>query len=222
MCHNIYAQLKNLGYNVVDNLHLYEIAQNMGMDGDAKQLKELLNAPKSTPAPSNSGDKSKDEVYPNFKQNNPLWANLTIGNTSIKIKDKGCVICSLANLLNHFNFNVNPATLAKQLKFANTGDVYWSSITTSYPKVIFIDRIDYSKVQANISLIDGLLSHNFPVLVETRTGLLRRNPHWVILWEKEYDKYVMSDPLSDEVFFENKYKDPARWIYKIVYYKFNP
>ncbi len=108
--------------------------------------------------------------------------------------------------------------MARSLRFDNQGLVYWSSLTDLYKGIKFIRRYKWWTVKANITNIDKLLE-TYPLIIETRVGWIRRQSHFVVIWEKKNGRYIMSDPLSTSTDFEKQYGSPSRWIYGAVLYE---
>jgi hypothetical protein len=155
-------------------------------------------------------------LYLNYKQYDPKWANLTIRGTNLKIKDWGCALCSLTNLVNKFSYAINPAQLNEKIDYVK-GLIVWSSINKIFPKVKFIKSVDYSKIPADLNYVKRLLDQGIPIIAETRTGLFKNKTHFVTIWGYDHyvKKFTMSDPASDKIYFEDKYGKPDRWIYSI-------
>lgn len=64
-----------------------------------------------------------------LKQSDPHWANVTLGQTTLPLRSKGCVVTSLAMADSYFRLDFKfPDQLAKELKFTADGLVMWESL----------------------------------------------------------------------------------------------
>ena len=151
-----------------------------------------------------------------YYQKDPRWCKAKIGKTDIY--NHGCAVCCLASMCSYYDKQETPKTLANSLVFDENSLVCWSSMRPVHPSIKFISRRECPKDPAPIREIDKHLNDGYPVLVETRH--LHKYPHWVLIWKIIKGKHLIVDPLlGDVAFFEDRYGEPARWIYKWVLYK---
>ena len=151
----------------------------------------------------------------NLKQNDSRWKNEKIQGSNLTLGSYGCAITCLANLCNFYGKNETPLTLNTKLKFDN-GLVYWDSLP--YSDIRLVAQLSYDNNPADLDKLNSLLKEN-PLIIETRVGFGRKQSHFVIIWNNENGKYLMSDPNSSSTDFESKYGSPSRWIYRAIIYK---
>jgi hypothetical protein len=162
--------------------------------------------------------------YSYFSQKDFHWANNKIPGTNLLMKDYGCTITCLAMLANYYGKGTTPGELMYKLKYSN-GAVIWNSLTELYPDIKFIERVYCENVAAPISKIDDYLANGYPVIVmvdaSASAGIQQ---HWVILFEKTGDDYLMCDPYFELEMksFKGKYGSPSRYIYGLALFKGTP
>jgi prefoldin subunit 5 len=98
------------------------------------------------------------------------------------------------------------------------GLIHWYKVTDLYPDVS-CDVVSCGSEPAPLTYIDECLNNNIPVIVETRFGQNESSPHFVTLTKKN-GEYWCNDPwFGDNASFNQRYGDPARWIYSVITYK---
>jgi hypothetical protein len=133
-------------------------------------------------------------------QNDDRWANTTLGYGPQTIKQWGCLNTSLTMVVNAYGYNETPATLNQ--KMTGIGAFFGSAINAyrigeAFPGVALKNLIDCESPvgSAPLSDIDAELAANRPVLVRVdwspSPGL---QDHWVLLYGKENNDYLMLDP----------------------------
>ena len=140
---------------------------------------------------------------PNYlSQRDPRWKNEQLGfDNTITIGTDGCALTSLTMLVNGYGFNETPSTVNQKLKAMGAGGgfigglVIWGSLTRSFPKVVYQNIIQWNNPPADLNSIDASIAAGQPVVVE-----LDRSPapglqnHWVVLYGKQGNDYLMLDP----------------------------
>jgi hypothetical protein len=140
---------------------------------------------------------------PNYlSQRDPRWKDEQLGfDNTITIGTDGCALTSLTMLVNGYGFNETPSTVNQKLKAMGAGGgfigglVIWGSLTRSFPKIIYQNIIQWNNPPADLNSIDTSIAAGQPVVVE-----LDRSPapglqnHWVVLYGKQGNDYLMLDP----------------------------
>ena len=133
-----------------------------------------------------------------YSQQDPQWKKKKLGFSNITIGTDGCALTSLAMLVKGFGYDENPASLNKKLR-QNGGFidalVIWGSIPALFPKILYRNIILCRDHSAPLAEIDSSLAKGQPVLVEVDRSLSSGlQNHWVVLYAKKGDDYLMTDP----------------------------
>jgi hypothetical protein len=131
-------------------------------------------------------------------QNDDRWANTTLGYGPQTIKDWGCLTTSLTMVVNGYGYNETPASVNQ--KMAGIGAFHGAGINAYrigevFPGVALKNLVECENSPAPMADIDLELAANRPVLVRVdqspSPGL---QDHWVVLYGKENNDYLMLDP----------------------------
>jgi uncharacterized protein YgiM (DUF1202 family) len=123
---------------------------------------------------------------PSFKQTDSRWANVTLGSSGKRMADIGCATTGIAMLESYrLGYTIYPDTMAKKLKYTQTGSVYWPS---NYAQVT--SKTDYLK-----RIYDKLKSGK-PVLLGAKNKY--GGQHWVVI-----TGYLGGDTLTASKFTVN-------------------
>lgn len=155
-----------------------------------------------------------------FRQDDPQWADLTIGLTDSTLADYGCAISSVAMVLKYHGVNVTPAKLAKE-------------------PIYYYDLIDWPKSYGGVDLIkntrhrgvdwfriDRELAVGYPVIIFVKANG-RGAGHYVVIHHKTADGgYVVHDPLfgpniyldSTRVYISNLYQTTTSIDQMVIYH----
>ena len=135
-----------------------------------------------------------------YSQQDPQWKQdiLGFGDPGDTIGYVGCALTSVAMLLSGHGYIETPKTLNKKLQavggFASAG-IRWGSVSQVVPQVSVKSSISCNNTDAPLSLIDASIAAGQPVIVMVDStpaaGLLT---HWVVLYAKEGNDYLMLDP----------------------------
>jgi len=135
-----------------------------------------------------------------YSQQDPKWKQdiLGFGDASDTIGYVGCALTSVAMLISGHGFIETPKTLNKKLQnvngFASAG-IRWGSVSQIYPQINMKSFISCASTDAPLAQIDASIAAGQPVIVMVdstpATGL---QTHWVVLYAKEGDDYLMLDP----------------------------
>ena len=135
-----------------------------------------------------------------YSQQDPKWKQdiLGFGDPGDTIGYVGCALTSVAMLLSGHGFIETPQTLNQKLQnvggFASAG-IRWGSVSQIYPKVNMKSFISCASTDAPLAQIDASIAAGQPVIVmvdnSPAAGL---QTHWVVLYAKEGNDYLMLDP----------------------------
>ena len=135
-----------------------------------------------------------------YSQQDPQWKQdiLGFGDPGDTIGYVGCALTSVAMLLSGHGYVETPKTLNKKLQsvggFASAG-IRWGSVSQVVPQISVKSNISCNNTDAPLSLIDSSIAAGQPVIVMVDStpaaGLLT---HWVVLYAKEGNDYLMLDP----------------------------
>jgi len=131
-------------------------------------------------------------------QNDDRWGGKTLGYGPETIKDVGCLDTSLTMVVNGFGYNETPDTVSqKMVGIGAFSGAYINAyrIGDAFPGVALKNLVDCEYSPAPLSDIDAELAANRPVVVRVdqspSPGL---QDHWVVLYGKENNDYLMLDP----------------------------
>lgn len=138
-----------------------------------------------------------------ISQQDPAWKNQKLGFSNNKIGPYGCTLTCLTILVNGFGKQETPATMNAKLKALGRGSgfiddlVVWGGLPVLYPEFslrkVTLCRKDSQR--APLDEIDAALARGQAVLVELdRSPAAGIQNHWVVLYKKEGNDYLMNDP----------------------------
>ena len=135
-----------------------------------------------------------------YSQQDPQWKQdiLGFGDPGDTIGYVGCALTSVAMLLSGHGYAETPKTLNKKLQavggFASAA-IRWGSVSQVYSQISLKSSISCNNADAPLGLIDASIAAGQPVIV-----MIDNNPaadlwtHWVLLYAKEGNDYLMLDP----------------------------
>ena len=170
---------------------------------------------------------------PYFSQKDSKWKNNKLGTSTIAtVGSDGCLLCDVTSVCNYYGKEVTPDVMNELMKknkgFVSGALLVYGAVTDIYPDITvdWDNFIDCSTVPAPLDKIDKLLFSNKPVIVKVDydTQTAKVDQHWVtIIGKTEDGSYIIYDPIDgSEQFFQSRYGDPARYIFKIVTYNGTP
>jgi len=135
-----------------------------------------------------------------YSQQDPKWKEdiVGFGDPADTIGYVGCALTSVAMLISGHGFIETPRTLNQKLKnvggFSSAG-IRWGAVNQVYPQVAVKSIVSCINIDAPLGLIDASIAAGQPAIVMVDStpskGLLT---HWVMLYAKEGDDYLMLDP----------------------------
>ena len=166
---------------------------------------------------------------PYFNQSDSKWGNEKLGTSTVAtVSSDGCLLSIVAAMLCYHGKETTPGRLnddltrvegwykACRLEYGAISEIY-TDITVDWN-----NYIDCSVEPAPLDKIDDILnSKRIPLVrVDFNPATSKLDEHWVaIIGKNEVGDYLIYDPIDGtEQWFQNRYKDPARYIFKIVVY----
>ena len=133
-------------------------------------------------------------------QQDPQWKQdiLGFGDPGDTIGYVGCALTSVAMLLSGHGYAETPKTLNQKLKnvsgFVSAG-IRWGAVSQIYPNVTLKAFIPCSTSDAPLAQIDAAIAAGQPAIVQVdRSPADGIQTHWVVLYGKKGDDYLMLDP----------------------------
>lgn len=132
-------------------------------------------------------------------QNDPKWKNVKLGNqNSETIGSWGCLVTSMTMVANGFGFDETPETINKKMKSAGgfQGALVIPAVLPSVcPGLVYKGYHPCEDSPAPMTQIDAAIGAGNPVIAQVdwspKAGL---QTHWIVLYDKEGDDYLMKDP----------------------------
>jgi len=171
-------------------------------------------------------------------QNDPRWKDVKLGHQNKEtIGTWGCLLTSLTMVANGFGANETPETLMKKLMAAGGFQgamVVPAVLPSAVPGIRYKGYQPCENAPAPLSQIDAALAAGMPAIVQVDWS---PNPgiqtHWVVIYHKEDDRYLMKDPYrysgdapDKKLYLLDRYKysgkDPAQAITGVVWFEGTP
>ena len=144
----------------------------------------------------------------NWRQAGQSWSNIRIGNTSSTIGNIGCLVTSIAILIEKSGANTtivpfNPGTFVEALNsnggFDEKGNLYYAPINKVVPNFRYVGNVNLrGKTRAEkLELIKQYLNLGFHITIEVK-GATPGNQHWVALIGVDGNNVNIVDPASDK------------------------
>ena len=128
-----------------------------------------------------------------FHQQDPKWANETLGGSGDLLSSDGCLVTAAAMALSNLGFTTNPGDLNMRLKaqkgFNKSGWLVWSGlerVTGGRAKTRFFAKSHADHVKA--CLADGF----YPLV---RFKLPSRRSHWAMVVQDTEHGFYVRDPM---------------------------
>lgn len=145
--------------------------------------------------------------YTTWRQSGVSWSNIRIGNTTSTISEIGCLVTSIAvliekseveNKLVPFNPGVFVEELNKNNGFDNKGNLQYSAISKVVPNFKYMGIVDLKNRTRTekLSLIKEYVDRGYYLAVEVK-GATEGNQHWVAITDVEGNNIYIVDPASN-------------------------
>lgn len=151
---------------------------------------------------NNTGD------FINWRQGGQSWSNIRIGNTSSTIGNIGCLVTSIAILIEKSGVNTtiipfNPGTFVEALNsnggFDSKGNLYYAPISTVVPNFKYVGNVNLrGKTRAEkLEQIKQYQNQGYYLTIEVK-GATPGNQHWVAILGVDGNNVNIVDPASDK------------------------
>ncbi len=151
---------------------------------------------------NNTGD------FINWRQAGQEWSNIRIGNTNSTIGNIGCLVTSIAILIEKSGANTtivpfNPGTFVEALNsnggFDEKGNLYYAPINKVVPNFRYVGNVNLrDKTRAEkLESIKQYLNLGFHLTIEVK-GATPGNQHWVAILGVDGNNVNIVDPASDK------------------------
>lgn len=145
--------------------------------------------------------------YTTWRQSGASWSNIIIGNTTSTIGQIGCLVTSIAiliekseveNKLVPFNPGVFVEELNKNNGFDDKGNLQYSAISKVVPNFKYMDTVDLRNKSKNekFSIIKKYIEDGYYLTTEVK-GATAGNQHWVAITDVEGNNIYIVDPASN-------------------------
>lgn len=143
---------------------------------------------------------SAAEDYRKWRQSDPRWASINLGNSSETMSSSGCLVTSLAILAVHSGSksadSFNPGTFANSLNsidaFSYGAIASWAKITEVIPDVKFVKKYSFTS-----STQSGKASEMQKMFDDGYYIVCNVGNHWVFIDSIVGSKVYMIDPAKD-------------------------
>ncbi|MCB8945970.1 MAG: SH3 domain-containing protein [Ardenticatenaceae bacterium] len=163
-------------------------------------------------------------------QNDPRWANQKIGlQSSLTISQVGCLLTSMAMVVNHYGGSTTPAALNDLMKSRNGFSGAWvksAQVPSAFPQLGMQRQKHVESGPMPMDLIDqGLAAGSLIVVRVDWSADPGIQGHWVVLYKKEGNDYLIWDPwdkqgasnkLTERYGFASK--DPSKIILEAIWH----
>ena len=154
--------------------------------------------------------------YSSWKQTDIEWANVKIGNTNSTIKDIGCLVTSIAILIdksgietgiNPFNPGTFVEALNKENGFDSNGNLQYNAINKIIPSFKYGGQVNLQNKtkEEKLQLITQYFNSGYFLTVEVK-GATPGNQHWVAVTGINGNDILMADPGSNQNNMWNAYE----------------
>ena len=145
--------------------------------------------------------------YTTWRQSGASWSNIRIGNTTSTIGQIGCLVTSIAiliekseveNKLVSFNPGVFVEELNKNNGFDDKGNLQYSAISKVVPNFKYMGIVDLknrTRIE-KLSLIKEYIDKDYYLAIEVK-GATEGNQHWVAITGVNDNNIFIVDPASD-------------------------
>lgn len=154
--------------------------------------------------------------YVNWRQGDANWSNVRIGNTNSTIGRIGCLVTSIAILIEKSGVNTtispfNPGTFVEALNknggFDGDGNLQYVAVNKAVPGFSYAGHVDLKGKSRSekLALISQYFSQGYYITVEVK-GATPGNQHWVAVTGVDSINVMMVDPASSQTIMWNAYE----------------
>ena len=147
--------------------------------------------------------------YVNWRQAGQSWSNIKIGNTNSTIGNIGCLVTSIAILIEKSGVPTpsiepfNPGTFVEALNknggFDERGNLYYGPISKVVPNFKYVGNVNLrgKSRSEKLALITQYVNAGYFVTEEVK-GATPGNQHWVAVTGVNGNNVIMVDPASNQ------------------------
>lgn len=150
---------------------------------------------------------SDNGEYTKWRQKGATWSNIKIGNTSSTIGDIGCLVTSIAILIEKSGVSTpmvpfNPGTFVEALNtkggFDNNGNLQYMAINKVVPEFRYMGHVELRNKtrEEKLSLITQYFEQGYYLVVEVK-GATPGNQHWVAVNGINGNNIIIVDPATN-------------------------
>ena len=154
--------------------------------------------------------------YVNWRQTDPSWANIKIGNTNSTIGKIGCLVTSIAILIEKSGANTtispfNPGTFVEALNknngFDSGGNLQYVAVNKAVPGFSYVGNVNLrGKTRSEkLALITQYFNQGYFITTEVK-GATPGNQHWVAVTGVDSINVMIVDPASSQTIMWNAYE----------------
>ena len=146
--------------------------------------------------------------YVNWRQAGQSWSSIRIGNTNSTIGNIGCLVTSIAILIEKSGANntitpFNPGTFVEALNqnggFDSGGNLQYAAVNKVVPNFKYVGNVNLrgkSRTE-KLALITQYFNQGYFITIEVK-GATPGNQHWVAITNVNGNNVVIVDPASDK------------------------
>ena len=153
--------------------------------------------------------------YINWRQTDPKWSSIRVGNSSGTLGSIGCLITSISILIEKSGCNTmikpfNPGTFLEALNkhngFDGSGNLQYAAVTKAVPAFKYVgnQNLRGKTKDEKLSLIKQYLDSGYYLTAEVK-GATKGSQHWVAVIRVENNNVIMVDPGSNQNVMWNAY-----------------
>lgn len=154
--------------------------------------------------------------YVNWRQGDPSWSNVRIGNTSSTIGRIGCLVTSISILIEKSGVNTtispfNPGTFVEALNknggFDGDGNLQYAAVSKAVPGFKYVGNVNLrgKSRSEKLATISQYFSQGYYLTAEVK-GATQGSQHWVAITGVDSVNVMMVDPASDQTIMWNAYE----------------
>lgn len=154
--------------------------------------------------------------YVNWRQGDPSWANVRIGNTSSTVGRIGCLVTSIAILIEKSGVNTtispfNPGTFVEALNknggFDGYGNLQYVAVNKAVPGFKYVGNVNLREKSRSekLAIISQYFSQGYYLTAEVK-GATQGSQHWVAITGVDSVNVMMVDPASSQTIMWNAYE----------------
>ena len=154
--------------------------------------------------------------YVNWRQGDPSWSNVRIGNTNSTVGKIGCLVTSIAILIEKSGVNTtispfNPGTFVEALNknggFDSGGNLQYAAVSKAVPGFSYVGNVNLrgKSRSEKLATIAQYFSQGYFITAEVK-GATPGNQHWVAVTGIDSVNVMMVDPASSQTIMWNAYE----------------